>query len=157
MTFLEAVSMQPAGKSVPAGPAAGAKDRLAEAAPLGARVAIVEDELMVAWALESLVEDLGCEVTGIYARGEAALAGIKATGPDLVLLDINLTTGMDGVETARRLRMEQIDRIIFISAYADPATEARIMKQVPGARLLRKPVASGLLEQAIREAMSAPH
>lgn len=114
------------------------------------RVAIVEDELMVAWSLETLVEDMGHEVAGLFAAGEAALAALGRQPPDLVLMDINLGSGIDGIETARRLRAEHPVTILFVSAYADDATQARIAETVPGAQLLRKPVPAGLLEQTIR-------
>ncbi len=104
---------------------------------------------MVAWSLEALVGDLGCEVVVTYARGEAAAAGIDDEQVDIVLMDINLGGGIDGVETARRLREAQDLRIIFISAYADPETHRKISLAVPGAPLLRKPVSAALLAAAL--------
>jgi two-component system, response regulator PdtaR len=123
----------------------------------GRRVAIVEDELMVAWSLESMVEDLGYEVTGIFARGEAALAEIDPEGTDIVLMDINLGAGLDGVETARLLLQNERYRILFVSAYADPATQARIEEAVPGAQLLRKPISFALLAEALVEGIGSRH
>ena len=137
-----------AGNAPPPG-AAGLGDRLGREPPLGRRVAIVEDEMMVAWSLETMVEDLGYEMVGIFPRGEAALAAITPDGVDIVLMDLNLGGGMDGVETARRLREADNVRIIFISAYADPATRARVTAEVPGALLLRKPVSAARLAQAL--------
>ena len=119
------------------------------------RVAIVEDELMVAWSLETLVEDMGYEVAGLFAAGESALSTLGRDPPDLVLMDINLGPGIDGIETARRLRAEHPVPILFISAYADDATKARIEEAVPGALLLRKPVPPGLLADKIRQIAEA--
>lgn len=120
------------------------------------RIAIVEDELIVAWSLESTVEDLGYSVIGIYADANAVLASLAARPAELVLMDINLGGGMDGVETACRIKAFHAVPIIFISAYADQATRARIAKAVPGARLLRKPVQAVELEAALRSAFSRP-
>jgi two-component system, response regulator PdtaR len=116
------------------------------------RIAIVEDELMVAWSLESMAQDLGHEVIGIYPSGEAALAGLADEEANLVFMDINLGSGMDGIETARRLRNGSRVPILFISAYADPATRTRVQEAVPDAMLLGKPVSGSALARAI-EAM----
>lgn len=117
------------------------------------RVAIIEDELMVAWSLESMLDDLGYAVDETFSRGEAALKRLDGEGVDVVLLDINLGPDcLDGIETARRLRERIKARIIFISAYADPATAARVKAEVPGALLLRKPVSSALLAAALAQA-----
>jgi len=124
----------------------------------GRRIAIVEDELMVAWTLESMVEELGYEVVGIYAGGEAALAGIDPESTDIVLMDINLGgAGLDGVETARRLLDGQAYRILFISAYADPATRARVGDAIPGAPLLRKPLSADRLAEALAAGRDSQH
>lgn len=126
---------------------------LGEGLFLGRRIVIVEDEAMVAWSLATMAEDLGYDVVGTFSRGETALAGIGADGTDIVLMDINLgSAGLDGVETARQLRESHDFPIIFISAYADPATRARVEEQVPGAPLLRKPVSPALLADALADA-----
>lgn len=117
------------------------------------RVAIVEDEMMVAWALESMVEDMGYEVAGVFANASAALAGLLAAPVALVLMDINLGGGIDGIETARRIRLAYDVPVIFISAYADRATQVRIAEAVPGARFLCKPVQPADLTAAIGAAI----
>lgn len=120
------------------------------------RIAIVEDELLVAWSLESTVEDMGYSVTGIFSNADAVLASLLLHPVDLVLMDINLGGGMDGVDAARRIRAASPARIIFISAYADPAVQARIRESVPGALLLRKPVLQAELGEAIARSLTPP-
>ncbi len=119
------------------------------------RIAIVEDELMVAWALESNVEDMGYSVTGIFPDADAVLESLLTRPVELVLMDINLGGGMDGVDTARRIRAAYNIPIVFISAYADAAMQARIAKDVPGARFLKKPVQAPDLEATLRNALGA--
>jgi len=106
------------------------------------RIAVVEDEVIIAWSLEALIGDLGHEVVGIYADGEQALAGIDCDETDVVLMDINLGGAEDGIEVAQKLCQGTKLRVLFISAYADAGTGARIAKTVPGAPLLRKPISS---------------
>jgi DNA-binding NtrC family response regulator len=56
----------------------------------GRRVLIVEDEVMVAWALEDTLADIGCVIVGPAARVNQALAMIETEVIDMALLDINL-------------------------------------------------------------------
>ncbi len=56
----------------------------------GRRILVVEDEVMVAWTLEDMLADLGCEVVGPAARVDQALAMIEAEAVDAVVLDVNL-------------------------------------------------------------------
>ena len=125
----------------------------AAAAPV--KIAIVEDELIVAWSLQSTAEDLGHEVIGVFASGEAALEILADEPADLLFIDINLGEGIDGIETARRLRDQRPIAVLFVTANADSETRARVAETVPGAMLLRKPVLASLLQQAIAQ-LSAP-
>lgn len=54
------------------------------------RVLIVEDELMVAWHLESMLEEAGHQVVAIAPSAEAAQAEFRRLQPDLVCMDVNL-------------------------------------------------------------------
>lgn len=121
------------------------------------QVAIVEDELMVALTLEAMLEELGHQVVGLYARGEDAVPALLDEAVDMICMDINLGSGIDGVETARRLRERQPATILFISAYSDAATKARIADLVPGATLLTKPLSLEQLERAIADSDEPRH
>lgn len=56
----------------------------------GCRVLVVEDEVLVAWALDDMLVALGCCVVGPAARVDQALAMIAATAIDAAVLDLNL-------------------------------------------------------------------
>ena len=113
------------------------------------KIAIVEDELMVAWTIESMLEDLGHEVVGVFANGEDAIAALRNAPVDLLCMDVNLGAGMDGIEAARRIRERQPAAILFITAYSDDATRKRIYETAPDAVLMGKPATMAGLEQAI--------
>ena len=113
------------------------------------RVAVVEDELMVAWSIETMLEDLGHEVIGLYPTGEKALLALASADVDLLCMDINLGSGIDGIETARRIRKTQPASVLFISAYSDAATKSRALETVPGAVFLGKPLGRSALQEAI--------
>ncbi len=113
------------------------------------KVAIVEDELMVAWTVESMLEDLGHDVVGVFANGEDAVAALQNVAVDLVCMDINLGAGIDGIEAARRIQERQPTAILFITAYSDNATKTRIHEIAPDAIVIGKPTTMAGFEQAI--------
>lgn len=56
----------------------------------GRRILLVEDEIMVAWALEDMLDKLGCVVVGPAARVDQALELIGSADFDAAVLDVNL-------------------------------------------------------------------
>lgn len=82
----------------------------------GCRVLVVEDEALIAMALEDILLDLGCEVVGPASTVEAALALAASEQLDGALLDINVR-GKLIYPVAERL----IDRnvpVVLCSGYA---------------------------------------
>jgi len=67
------------------------------------RILVVEDLVDAAIALKMLLELAGHSVA-VAHDGAAALAGVDAFGPDLVLCDIGLPGELDGYQVARTLR-----------------------------------------------------
>jgi len=66
------------------------------------KILIIDDELDVRMVIQSRLESKGYEVVSADS-GEAGLAEIKKSNPELVVLDISLP-GMNGYEIARALR-----------------------------------------------------
>ena len=117
------------------------------------RALIVEDEIFVAWHIESLVLELQLEVCALVPDGESAIERADDMEPDLVLMDISLSGEIDGVEAARRIRQKKDVPVIFITAYSDAGTVARINREVPGSQVLGKPVSAERLRAAIDGAL----
>ena len=117
------------------------------------RVLIVEDELLVAWHLESLAREQELDVCGLVPDGDGAIEQAIDLDVDLVLMDIRLAGRMDGIEAARRIRDQRDTPIIFITAHGDPATRAHIEKVMPGTPVLAKPITADSLKDAIASVM----
>ncbi len=90
------------------------------------RILIVEDESIVALDIKRHLLKEGYDVAGIFTTGEDALRHFQSTGADLVLMDIMLQGGMDGIQTAERLKAEYNVPVIFLTAFADDATIERV-------------------------------
>ncbi len=86
---------------------------------------IAEDTDHVRKMLVDILGLHGFEIVGDAASGEEALSEIPASDPDVVVMDLKLP-GMDGLETARRLRQERPDQqVVLYSAYIDADVEVR--------------------------------
>src|SRR3712207_526549 len=84
------------------------------------RVLVVEDELIVAWELGEAVAQLGHESLGVAVDGAEALEMAGSLRPDLVLMDVNLRGGDDGIAAAEAIRTALPPaRVVFVTAYAD--------------------------------------
>ena len=82
------------------------------------RILIVEDEILIALELESLLHDAGHQVVGIAASSDEAVAMGAEFSPDLAFVDIHLTDGPTGVDVARQLAGEQGIMVLFMTANA---------------------------------------
>ena len=107
---------------------------------------------MIAWMLESLLEDLGFTDITVVASGERAIVEAGRLPPALIVSDINLgSASLDGVGAVCTIVQRSGAFVVFVSGYADDSARRRIAAGVPGAVLLRKPVEAQRLEEAIRQ------
>jgi predicted glycosyltransferase/CheY-like chemotaxis protein len=117
------------------------------------RVLIVEDEYIVQLHLRVLLQDLGFEVTGVAATGDEALASAREREPELVLMDVRLANGSDGIETARQLRARHDLDVVFLTAHADERTVGRAQAVGPVGYLVKpfsKPQLRATLSTALQ-------
>ncbi|MFE1028364.1 response regulator [Streptomyces sp. NPDC058818] len=72
--------------------------------PAPVRILVCDDHVVVRAGLLALLDSApGIEVAGEAGTGEEALALAARLAPDVVLMDLQLGEGIDGVETTRRL------------------------------------------------------
>ncbi|MET9255756.1 response regulator transcription factor [Streptomyces sp. NPDC003717] len=72
--------------------------------PRPVRILVCDDHVVVRAGLLALLDSApGIEVAGEAGTGEEALALAARLAPDVVLMDLSLGGGIDGVETTRRL------------------------------------------------------
>jgi two-component system, response regulator PdtaR len=121
------------------------------------RALIVDDEVIFALNMEADMQELGFDVCDLAANGHQATNLAMSNQPDVVLMDVNLEGGREGIEVARWLHELCDVPIVFVTGCLDPDTLARINKQVPGARVLTKPVFRDRLADAVAAVSPSPH
>ena len=110
------------------------------------RILVVEDEILIALELESLLQDLGHDVVGIAASSKDALSLGQDLKPDLAFVDIHLSDGPTGIDVARHLSSEHGVTVLFMTANAK-----RIPEDFAGAwGVIAKPYT----ERGVREALA---
>lgn len=117
------------------------------------RIYIVEDEGIVALDLSDNLSSLGFDVAGVAASESDALRGVDATRPDMVLMDINLGRGGDGIRAAQQIRERFGIPVIYLTAYAEPETLSRAGATTPYGYLL-KPFEMRELNATLRMALA---
>jgi len=102
-----------------------------------AKILIVEDEVIIAMALEDSVHDFGYTVAGRATTGQRAIDLAMETRPDLALIDIRLNGDMDGIEAAEKIYGRLKIPVIFLTAYSDEETLSRAIRTNPYGYLIK--------------------
>lgn len=117
-----------------------------------AKILIVDDELLVAADIKRIIEKAGHIVIGSAVDAEEAISFVKTGKPDLVLMDIKLKKGIDGISAAEIIQTIDEIPIIFLSAFSDQNTFERAKKIGPFGYLI-KPFNSRELAIAIETSL----
>jgi len=113
----------------------------------GETVQIVEDEGLIALHLTEILEKAGYRVVDPVYSGEMALQALeKPPIPDLILMDIGLAGSLDGIETARQIRLHYSIPLIFVTAYTSERMLARMRDAAPGGVIIKPFVDTELLD-----------
>ena len=113
-------------------------------------VLIIEDEPLIAYDLEGLVECLGHRVVGIARTHAEAVTIAKRASPGLILADIKLGNGSSGVEAVSELLDELCVPVIFVTAFPEGILTG---KRLEPAFLITKPFKPATVAAVISQAL----
>lgn len=117
------------------------------------KILVVEDEVITAHAIISMVEKMGYECVGTAIRAAKALEMAKALKPDLALLDITLKGEETGIWLAGELKKELDIPYIFLTSLGDKKSIEEATATMPYGYLL-KPLEAQNLYAAIETALA---
>ena len=115
-----------------------------------ADVLIIEDEPIIAMDIETIVRDLGHNVTGVAVTRDEAVAQARQSPPGLVLADIQLADDSSGIDAVKDILAEFSVPVIFITAFPE--------RLLTGTRpeptfLITKPFQRSTVKAAIAQAL----
>jgi CheY-like chemotaxis protein len=111
------------------------------------RILIVDDDPAICEVLTEVLGDAG-HYPATATDGQAALERVRASAPDLILMDLMLPT-LDGVEATRRLKQDPATRHIPIIAMSAGRHLESMADELPANDVLAKPFDIDVLLAAV--------
>jgi DNA-binding NarL/FixJ family response regulator len=97
--------------------------------PVPVRLLLCDDHAVVRAGLRALLSSAeGIEVVGEAGSGEEALAMAARVRPDVVLMDLQLGDGMDGVTATRKLTAGDGPRVLVLTMFDTDADITRAVE-----------------------------
>ena len=117
------------------------------------RLALIDDHQVVRRGLRSYLEAfVDISIIGEASSGEEALTHIEDWLPDVVVMDLLMPGGIDGIEATRRIRsISPHTQVVVLTAYAD---DARVVAALRAGAIgyVRKGAEPEILLAAVRAA-----
>ncbi|HEX2138895.1 MAG TPA: response regulator [Woeseiaceae bacterium] len=113
----------------------------------GWNILIVEDNWLIGIEMEATLSEAGFSVVGVARNVKDALRLCRQKRPQVVLMDVMLAGGDDGIDAAVEIRQRYGIPSVFVTAHGDSATRARaepaeplgwIVKPIVSAELVRR-------------------
>lgn len=101
------------------------------------RILVVEDESVVAWHVQEVLQTFGYEVIAVATNARQAIQIAAAQRPDLVLMDICLQGKNDGVSAAEYLYLKLNLPVVYLTAHVDECTLRRATETSPFGYLIK--------------------
>lgn len=115
------------------------------------KILLVEDDAIESMDIKRTLESFGYEVPYIASRGDEAVEKAVDITPDLILMDIILKGGINGIEAASKIKNLDIP-LIFLTAHSEDATVQKAKLTEPYGYII-KPFDSSELRYAIELAL----
>jgi len=108
---------------------------------------IIEDDYLIAQALQDMLEALGFSSFSFARSEDTAVMGANEQTIDLITADVRLLPG-DGVSAVKAICAKRDIPVIFITGYKD-----ELLDRVPSATVIQKPIDEDELARAVRAAL----
>ncbi|MDR9417124.1 MAG: response regulator [Gracilimonas sp.] len=116
------------------------------------KVMIVEDDPLLSIVEGKLVEQIGFRVAGKAKSGEEALDRFYDISPSIILMDVQLSGAINGLEAIKNLRENEVTiPVIFLSG-DDSELVKKQAHELGCVDFLLKPVSKNVLSESLHKA-----
>ena len=119
------------------------------------RILIVEDELIIAESLKLQLESMDYEVVDIFTSGTETIENFKPGFADIIMMDIQLAGGTNGIDTSIEIRKISTAPIIFITNVSDERTRKKAINETNAVYYINKPFSKQDISTAIDFALKS--
>ena len=111
---------------------------------------IIEDELLLALAVEEALSQLGYATFAIATSMAQAIEAAERQCPDLIVADHHITDGT-GTEAVQSICSEKEIPVVFVTG-----SEPEVRAQLPDALIVAKPFTLSQLQENVSAAVARP-
>ena len=111
---------------------------------------IIEDEALLAFAVEEALSEIGYANFEIAASMAEAIAAAERQCPDLIVADHRILDGT-GTEAVMTICSDRVIPVVFVTG-----SEPEVRAHLPDALVVAKPMTQPLLEAAVQSAVERP-
>lgn len=104
------------------------------------KILILEDDISTGMHLKSMLTRKGYHIVGVAYNGKECLELAKKENPEILIADINLGEGPNGLEIAEQIFLDYDVLTIFITGIADTEYAKIAKKKLNAISFLEKPV-----------------
>jgi CheY-like chemotaxis protein len=122
----------------------------------GETILVVDDDRTTARVLQKQLQNLGYRVPAVASQSRQAVEKTREIHPDLVLMDIHLGDGPDGIEAADIIQSQLQVPVIYVTAHADSDTLTRAKRTRP-LGYINKPLRENDLRTTLELALEQIH
>ncbi len=115
-----------------------------------ADILIIEDDPIIALDIAGIVRNMGFSVAGVASRRDEAVEMAETRRPTLVLADVQLAEGDDGVSTVQEILRAMTVPVIFVTGHPDRVLTGNALEP---AFVIAKPYEPNVLKTAIDHAL----
>jgi CheY-like chemotaxis protein len=119
----------------------------------GKRVVIVEDEGLTQMQIRKALSRMGVDVLADARTGEQGVEVVLRERPDLVLMDVHMPGGMDGIAAAETILAQFPVCVVLLTAYDDEQYKQRAAR-LPACAYVVKPVTMEMLVPLLEQALN---
>jgi DNA-binding response OmpR family regulator len=112
---------------------------------------IIEDEALIAMAIEDALRDCGWTSFDFAVTADAAVAAARRRCPDLITADVRLAAG-SGIDAIETICADKPTAVIFITG-----TSAEVERRLPHHLVVHKPFNSRRIAEAVRTVTARGH